>query len=234
MYAACPQDVRGSGIIGVTRKPTMVQEGQPYDDRDKLPPQGRSWSSAQNTPRSRTLIGRQKFRVELERRGDEVRLLGVGHSVITCSAPEDLADTLEQGLADQDLRVFRESNRAAGTATLTAYRFTALPPAKARAFERWQRLGRVDAERRGADGADPQVLLAEAMQKVEELLPIAREDRSKPLVWVAVFDAAAMTRSEVELLLLSEQEADAVLPVLARAWGRKRREIEIKPPAIWG
>jgi hypothetical protein len=177
------------------------------------------------------LNSRQQLRLQLERKGKEVRLQ-LGLSVMTCSCPAELADTLEQGLAAEGLRVFRETHTATGHATLNAYRFHALPEAQARAFQRFtnatHELGTGEPEM----PPDASKIIADAIAHLGT--PPPGWDADGPPVRVAVFDTATMTRNDVELLLLDERDADAVLPVLARAWGRERREIEIKPPASWG
>lgn len=174
---------------------------------------------------------RQPLRLQLEAHGKELRFQ-VELSVLTCSCPAALASTLEQGLADQDLRVYRETNERAGTATLHAYRFTMLPTAFARAFERYTRATREAAEgRRPQPPPDATKIIADAIASMGGPPPGWGEESPQ---WVAVFETATLIRSGVELLLVNEREADAVLPVLARAWNRQRAAIEIKPPASWG
>jgi hypothetical protein len=174
---------------------------------------------------------RHRVRLELQRQGEQLRLQ-LGQSVITCSCPSALAETqLEDGLAALGLRVFRETNPSAGRATLTGYRFSALPEASAQAFQRFQRAAEDFRAGRSSEAPDASEVLESAFRKVE-ILP-GWDDPSTP-VWVAVFETATLTRTGVELLLVDERDADYVLPYLAQAWGRERQEIEIKPPGSWG
>jgi hypothetical protein len=143
-------------------------------------------------------------------------------ALVTCSAPLELADQLQAGFEGAGMRAFRETGRC-GRVALRAYRFGTLEPLVEPGevpdpprFERVAAAVTEAAERRIAGGG---------------LYDVATAGRWP---WVAVFYAATLTRTGIELLLAHESEADEQLPLLALALGLERKEIEIKPPISWG
>jgi hypothetical protein len=76
------------------------------------------------------------------------------------------------------------------------------------------------------------VLAASLLADWRGLEMSSRRSKSKP-AWMPVFDLRTWTRTDIELFVFDDSDADQQLPLVAEAIGLNREMIEVKPPPGW-